>query len=66
MGLGLDALDEDAVQEGGEGLDGLEGCGLGGVLAGFARREEGRGGREGRGVCKHPINGGADRAGCCD
>jgi hypothetical protein len=28
LGLGLDALDEDAVEEGGERFDGFEGCGL--------------------------------------
>lgn len=30
LGLGLDALDKNAVEEGSEGLDGLEGGGLGG------------------------------------
>lgn len=63
MGLGLDALDEDAVQEGGEGLDGFEGCGLGGgvswVRCSGKQVEEGREGR-----CRRVLDdGGADRAG---
>lgn len=52
LGLSLDALDEDTVEEGGKSLDGAEGGGLSSLLAGrqvsrgLAKQAAGRGGAE--------------------